>query len=204
MLLAGLTGSIGMGKSTAAAAFRAHGYAVFDADAAVHDLYDGAISKEVERAFPGTVTGDKVNRAKLSAALIANPEKFANLEAIVHPRVRAMERDFLRAQAERGAALAVLEIPLLFESDAAKLCDAVVVVSAEAAIQRARVLQRPGMTEEKFAHILSRQTADAEKRKRADFVVDSSGPVENCHAQIGQIIAKLKNRDATAYARFWA
>lgn len=203
MLVIGLTGSIGMGKSTVAAAFRKNGFAVFDADAAVHDLYDGAIANDIEIAFPGTVVDGKVDRARLSAALLSNPDKFERLEAIVHPRVRAMERAFLDETAARGAIAAVLEIPLLFESDAAHMCDVVVVVSAKPDIQRARVLERPGMTEEKLTRIISRQMSDAEKRKHADFVVETSGAVENCHAQISQIIAKLQGRTGTAYTRFW-
>ena len=203
MLIVGLTGSIGMGKSTAAARFRALGVGVFDADAEVHELYDGSLSETIESAFPGTVLHGKVDRSRLSAALLAAPEKIAKLEAIVHPRVRAAERDFLNSQFDRGAKLAVLEIPLLFETDGEKLVDVVVVVSAPAALQRARVLARPGMSEDKLQRLLQRQMPDEEKRKRADFVVDTSGTVETCEAQVDAIMKSLAARRGNAFQRHW-
>ncbi|MEQ1717787.1 MAG: dephospho-CoA kinase [Hyphomicrobium sp.] len=203
MLIVGLTGSIGMGKSTAAARFRSLGIPVFDADAEVHRLYDSGIGSEIEAAFPGTTVAGKVDRSKLSVALLKEPSRLKTLENIVHPRVRASERAFLQAEAGRGAAMAVLEIPLLFESGAAETVDAVIVVSAPAEIQRARVLARPGMSDAKLTQLLSRQMRDEEKRKRADFVVDTSGSAEACHAQVDTIVADLASRPATAYARYW-
>ena len=145
MLIVGLTGSIGMGKSTAAAHLRARGFPVFDADAEVHRLYAGGKAVElIERAFPGTTAGGVIDRAKLSAALLAQPQRFADLEAIVHPLVRDAERAFLRDAKARGIEVAVLEIPLLFETGADKLVDVSVVVSAKPEVQRERLLKRPG------------------------------------------------------------
>ena len=204
MLIIGLTGSIGMGKSTAAARFAANGIAVFDADAKVHELYAGALVPPIEAAFPGTTSRGKVDRAKLSAALLASPEKFRSLEAIVHPRVRAAERDFIRAEAAKGAPMAVLEIPLLFESGGNEAVDVVVVVSASAEVQRKRVLMRPDMTAEKLDRLLLRQMPDAEKRARADFVVDTSGSVDACNVQVDSIVANVKDRPAQALVRSWS
>ena len=204
MLVIGLTGSIGMGKSTAAARFEQNGIAVFDADTAVHQLYAGAAVHLIENAFPGTTQNGIVDRPRLLAALIAAPEGFKRLEAIVHPMVRDLERDFLHAEIQKGAAMAVLEIPLLFETGGDKLCDVTVVVSAPAQMQRERVLQRPGMTPEKLDEILARQMPDADKRARADFVVDTGGTIAESQAQIDKIIARLKERSGTAYHRYWA
>ena len=203
MLIVGLTGSIGMGKSTAADGFRKHGIAVFDADAAVHALYEGPLAAEIDNAFPGTAAAGKVDRARLSAALLVNPHRFKDLEAIVHPRVRAMERTFLHEQAAHGSKIAVLEIPLLFESGADKTVDVSVVVSASGETQRARVLTRPGMTSAKLEALLARQTQDAEKRRRADFVVDTNETVQSCHAQIDALVAKISGYAGTAFARLW-
>jgi len=203
MLIVGLTGSIGMGKSTAAARFLERGIAVFDADAEVHRLYAGPIAADIERAFPGATTDGKVDRAKLSALLLGKPEKFADLERIVHPRIRAGERRFIQAEHANGAPIAVIEVPLLFEAGGYGTVDVIVVVSANEAIQRARVLSRPGMTESKFATIRGRQLSEAEKRARADFVVETGGTVESCHSQIDAIIDKLKGRAGEAYDRYW-
>ena len=203
MLIIGLTGSIGMGKSTAAQQFRKRGIAVFDADAEVHTLYQGPLVAEIGAAFPGTVVDGKVDRARLSAALVMAPERFKALEAIVHPRVKARERDFLCDEAKRGARMAVLEIPLLIESEAHERVDVVVVVSANADAQRARVLARPGMTSEKFEELLRRQRPDWEKRILADFVVDTNGTIEMCAVQVDDIITKLEHRAGHAFARFW-
>lgn len=203
MLIIGLTGSIGMGKSTAAAHFRATCVPVFDADAAVHGLYNGPLADAIDAVFPGTVTAGKVDRAKLSTALVAAPHRFKELEAIVHPRVRALQKQFLHDQAERSEKIAVLEIPLLFEGGAAAQVDVTVVVSSDRATQRARVLARSGMTEQKFDALLSRQLDDAEKRRRADFVVDTGGSVQSCNAQIDAILLKLTKRQGSAFARFW-
>ena len=204
MLLIGLTGSIGMGKSTAANRFRTLGIAVVDADAEVHKLYKGTAVAPIEAAFPGTTGPDGVDRQKLAAELLKDPSGFKRLEAIVHPLVFAAERDLLQAEAARGAAMAVLEIPLLMESGGEKRVDVTVVVSADAAMQRQRVLARPGMTAEKFEQILSRQVPDAEKRRRADFVVDTSRTIPETEAQIDKIVETLRGRSGTAYARFWA
>lgn len=203
MLIIGLTGSIGMGKSTAAERFRHHGLPVFDADAAVHDLYRGALAGDIERAFPGTVTGGIVDRAKLSAELIAHPHRYQDLERLVHPRVRALEREFLNTAARSGAWAGVLEIPLLFETGADALVDTVVAVIASASIQRQRVLDRPGMSDSKLASILKRQTPDDEKRRRAEFVVDTSGSIPECHSQIDALLPMLKNQRGSAFERFW-
>lgn len=204
MLVIGLTGSIGMGKSTAAAHLRELGIAVFDADAAVHDLYSGAAVPLIEDAFPGTTQGGIVDRAKLLMALVASPDGFRRLEAMIHPLVRDMEREFLRTQFASGAAMAVLEIPLLFETGGDRLCDLSIVLSASPEEQRQRVLARPGMTPQKLEEILSRQMPDADKRARADFVVDTGGAISETQVQIDRIIAALKTRPATSYHRHWA
>jgi dephospho-CoA kinase len=171
VIVLGLTGSIGMGKSTTAAMFAARGVPVFDADAAVHALYAGPLAATLEAAFPGVAPDGRVDRAALARRVVGDTAAMTRLEAIVHPAVRAEERRFLAAAEAAGAPLAVLDIPLLFETGAERRVDAVIVVSAPARVQRARVLGRPGMTEEKLAAILSRQMADAEKRRRADLVV---------------------------------
>ncbi|MFN3625082.1 MAG: dephospho-CoA kinase [Hyphomicrobium sp.] len=205
MLIVGLTGSIGMGKSTAAAYLRERGLPVFDADAEVHRLYArGKVVERIERAFPGTTTQDGVDRARLSAALIAHPERLRELEAIVHPSVREAERSFLRAEARRGTQIAVLEIPLLLEVGADKLVDAVIVMSAPAEIQRERMLKRPGMTKEKLDSLIARQMPDAEKRAKADFVVDTGNGIEASQAHLDRIIAALQTWSGQAFAREWA
>ena len=206
MLIIGLTGSIGMGKSTAAKRMRALGLAVCDADAEVHALYraGGAAVAPIEAAFPGTSGPDGVDRAKLGGALLRDPTGFKRLEAIVHPLVHAAERRFLQAEAARGAAMAVLEIPLLFEGGGDKRCDVTIVVSAPPEMQRQRVLERLGMTPERLAQILARQLPDAEKRAQADFVVDSSGPIPATEAQIDKIIGGLKGRTGQAFVQHWA
>lgn len=203
MLIVGLTGSIGMGKSTAAGRFVANGIAVFDADAEVHRLYGAEAASLIEAAFPGTVANGVVERARLAEAVLGDGDAIAKLEAIVHPLVRASERDFLRAQRERGAEMAVLEIPLLFETGAERLVDVTVVISAPQNVQRERVMARPGMTVEKFERLMANQMPDAEKRARADFVVDSSGPVEETGAEIDRIIESLRDRGGDAW-RLWA
>jgi len=205
MLIVGLTGSIGMGKSTAAAHLRARGLPVFDADAEVHRIYAGGKAVErIERAFPGTTTAAGVDRARLSAAIVAHPERLRELEAIVHPLVREAERSFLRAAARQGIPVAVLEIPLLFETGADKLVDAVIVLSAPEEIQRARLGKRAGMTPEKMQSLLARQMPDAQKRARADFVVDTGGEIAASQAQLDRIIAALASWQGQAYARVWA
>jgi dephospho-CoA kinase len=197
MIVIGLTGSIGMGKSTVAQMFAEEGAPAFDSDAAVHALYapGGAAVAAVETAFPGVVREGGIDRASLSERVLADPAALKRLEQIVHPFVRAAQADFLEAQRTEGASVVVFDIPLLFESGGADLVDKVVVVSAPAEVQRARVLGRPGMTEEKFAQILARQTPDAEKRARADFVIDTSGPFENTRAQVRGVLDALREQD---------
>jgi dephospho-CoA kinase len=204
MLVVGLTGSIGMGKSAVAAHFRRHGIAVCDADAEVHRLYDGAAVPLIEAAFPGTTQSGKVDRQKLAAALLANPEAFKRLEAIVHPLVVDAERRFLREGAARGAAMAVLEIPLLLETGGEARVDVVVVCSAPPEKQRERVLQRPNMTIEKLEQMLSRQMPDAEKCARSDFVVDTGGTFADTERQVDKLVESLRGLTGTAYLRVWA
>jgi dephospho-CoA kinase len=204
MLVIGLTGSIGMGKSAIAAMFRARGIAVCDADAEVHKLYAGAAVPLIEAEFPGTTSNGKVDRAQLGTALMSDPSGFKRLEAIVHPLVQRAERDFLHAEAANGAKAAILEIPLLFETGGDKRVDLVVVVSAPPEKQRERVLARPGMTPAKLENLLSRQTSDSEKRARADFIVDTGGTMAQSQAQVDAILAALTDRAASAFAAHWA
>jgi dephospho-CoA kinase len=191
MFILGLTGSLGMGKSTTARMFAAEGVPVHDADAVVHRLYGGEAVAPIEAAFPGTTSGGKVDRAKLAARVIGDAAAMARLESIVHPLVRREETRFLAETERKGAAVALLDIPLLFETGAEKRCDAVVVVSAPSETQRARAFERPGMTEERFQAILAKQMPDAEKRKRADFIVDSGHGFETARAQVRDILAKV-------------
>jgi dephospho-CoA kinase len=188
MFIIGLTGSIGMGKSTTAAMFAEEGVPVHDADAAVHRLYAGEAVAPIETMFPGTARGGKIDRDALGRHVLNDAAAMARLEEIVHPLVRRAEERFL-ADAERGAAaVAVLDIPLLFETSGDKRSDAVVVVSAPAEVQRARAFERPGMTDSKFAAILAKQMPDAEKRRRADFVVDTSRGFDAARAQVRDIL----------------
>lgn len=175
MVILGLTGSIGMGKSTAAAAFRRLGIPVHDADAAVHRLLakGGAAVAAVGRLFPKALRDGAIDRQLLGSQVFGRPADLARLEAVLHPLVRRAALDFLRAQARQRRPLVVLDIPLLFETGGESLCDAVVVVSAPARVQRSRVLSRPGMTPERFAAILAKQVPDREKRRRADFVIET-------------------------------
>ena len=193
MLVVGLTGSIAMGKSETAAMFARLGYPVFDADAVVHRLYDsgGAVVPLIEKAFPGAVAGGKVDRARLADEVAGNPEALARLERIVHPHVRQEQQAFLDTARRAGHAFAVLDIPLLFETGRDKDVDIVVVASAPEDVQKARVLARPGMTKEKFAAILARQMPDSEKRRRADFVVDTSNGLESAFEQVRAIAGQL-------------
>ena len=191
MIVLGLTGSIGTGKSTTAAMFADLGVPVHDADRAVHDLYAGEAVAPIAAAFPGAVRDGKVDRAALSEILRQAPERFGELEAIVHPLVREREAAFLAHHREAGTPIVLLDIPLLFETGGASRVDKVVVVTCDPAIQRQRVLARPGMTEEKFDLIRARQMPDAEKRKRADFVVDSGHGLEPARLQVAEIIDTL-------------
>jgi dephospho-CoA kinase len=192
-----LTGSLGMGKSTAAKFFAEAGVPVHDSDAVVHALYEGEAVAAIEAAFPGTTAGGKVDRGKLAARVIDDKAALARLEAIVHPLVAVARDKFLAAAQARGAPVVVLDIPLLFEIGGSASCDAVVVVSAPAEVQRARALARPGMTEEKFASLVAKQMPDAEKRARADFIVDSSQSLDHARAQVHDIldtIAKMPRK----------
>jgi dephospho-CoA kinase len=189
----GLTGSIGMGKSATADLFRLLGVPVHDADATVHRLYRGRAAPLIEKAFPGTVTEGAVDRARLGAAVLDSQERMQQLEAIVHPLVREEEESFLKRVAAL-APVAVLDIPLLFETGGETRCDAVLVVTAPAAVQRDRVLARPGMTEAKFHAILARQMRDEDKRTRAHFLVDTSRGFSSAEAQVKSILACLAGR----------
>jgi dephospho-CoA kinase len=201
MLVIGLTGGMGMGKTSAAAHFKARGVDVFDADAYVHHLYEGEAVEVIEAAFPGTTHDGRVDRALLAKEVSRHPDRLRALEAIVHPMVVAAEIDFLRDQERAGAALAVLEIPLLFETGAEVRTDVTVALSAPEAVQRERVLARPGMTQEKFEALRARQLTDAERRARADYVVDSSTTLENLHAQLDRLIESLQDRDGQVMER---
>jgi dephospho-CoA kinase len=174
MIVLGLTGSVGMGKSATAKMFADEGVPVFDADAAVHRLYEGEAAPPITAAFPGVVIGGRVDRERLSRAVVGNSAAFARLEAIIHPLVRKAREEFLAAAKAEGAKVAVLDIPLLFETGGEHDVDKIVVVSAPEPVQKERVLARPGMTEAKFSAILAKQMPDSEKRKRADFVIDTS------------------------------
>jgi len=188
MLVLGLTGSIGMGKSTAARFFAEAGVPVYDADAAVHRLYAGEAVEPIGKAFPGTVSDGKVDRVKLAARVLDDPAALKQLETIVHPLVRALEIRFLAEATAAGATVVVLDIPLLFEVGGQDRVDAVVVVSAPSALQRERVLTRADMSAGKLDAILAKQTPDEEKRRRAHFVVDTSGSFDSARAQIHGIL----------------
>ncbi len=188
MFILGLTGSIGMGKSTTANFFREAGVPVHDSDAVVHRLYEGEAVGPVEAAFPGVTVDGKIDRGKLSQQLVGNPDAIRKLEAIVHPLVRAVSERFLQEQKAKGARSVVLDIPLLFETGGETRVDAVVVVSAPADVQRERVLKRPGMTAERLDALLARQMSDAEKRARAHFVVDSARSFDSARAQVHGIL----------------
>ncbi|WP_421401964.1 dephospho-CoA kinase [Agrobacterium fabrum] len=191
MIVIGLTGSIGMGKTTTAKLFAEEGVPVLDSDEVVHGLYRAEAVSLIEAAFPGTTRSGTVDRQKLGDILRQNPANFIRLEEIVHPLVRNKQEAFLAKARKDDRAFALLDIPLLYETGAEGRVDKVVVVSCAPEIQRERVLSRPGMTEEKFEMILARQMPDAEKRRRADFVVDSGNGVEAARDQVKEILQKL-------------
>ena len=193
MKIIGLTGSIGMGKSTTAEFFREEGVAVNDADRVVHDLYSGEAVALIGAAFPGSISDGVVDRKELSRQLSGNPAKFEQLEAIIHPLVREREKAFLESARLAGAQLVVLDIPLLFETGGEGRVDAIVVVSCDPEIQRQRVLARPGMTVEKFEMILARQMPDAQKRARADFIIDTGQGMDAARIQVRNVIGTLKS-----------
>jgi dephospho-CoA kinase len=191
MFVLGLTGSLGMGKSTTARFFAEAGVPVHDADAAVHRLYEGVAVKAIEMAFPGTTAGGKVDRNLLAVRVLDDAAALKRLETIVHPLVQEAERLLLAEAEARGENIAVLDIPLLFETGGDRRVDAVVVVSAPPEVQRARVLERPGMTMAKLDAILAKQMPDEEKRRRADFVVDTSQGFDTARAQVRAILAAV-------------
>lgn len=195
MIIIGLTGSIGMGKSTTAEMFQSMGIPVHSADEVVHQLYKGEAAPLIEDAFPGTAPDGVVDRGLLSKQLMAAPDGFARLEGIIHPLVRAREQAFIAQARSRGEAIVVLDIPLLFETGATGRVDVIVVVSCAPEIQKERVLARQGMTEAKFAAILARQTPDAEKRAGADYVIDTGNELDVARQQVAEIVAELKNHE---------
>src|SRR5215475_11978900 len=191
MFILGLTGSLGMGKSVTARFFAEQGVPVHDADAVVHRLYEGEAVRAIEATFPGTTAGGKVDRSRLAARVLNDPPALKRLEAIVHPLVQAAEQRLLAEAEARGEKVAVLDIPLLFETGGDERVDAVVVVTAPSEVQRARVLERPGMTAEKLDALLRKQVPDAEKRKRADFIVDTSQDFDSARAQVRAILSSV-------------
>lgn len=196
MIVIGLTGSIAMGKSETARMFAAEGIPVFDADTEVHRLYDagGAAVAPLGRLVPEAIRNGKVDRARLSAAIARDEALLPRIEAIVHPLVRARQQAFLADCRARDATIALLDIPLLFETGRDKEVDRIVVVTAPPEVQRARALARPGMTAEKLQLILARQVADAEKRRRADYLVDSSQGLEAARRQVKAILADIESK----------
>ncbi len=194
MIRIGLTGSIGMGKTTTAAIFGDYGIPVYSADDAVHRLYSGRAAPLIEEVFPGTTVAGRVDRAKLALRTVGNPEALKRLEQIVHPMVREEEAAFLRSAEEAGSRMALLDIPLLFETGGDARVDVVVVVTCDPVIQRERVMARDGMTPEKFEAILARQMPDAEKRKRADFLVDTGLGMDHARAAVARIVEILRAR----------
>ena len=204
MLVIGLTGGIGMGKSSAALHFANRCVPVFSADACVHELYEGKAAPAIEAEFPGFVRGGKVDRKLLSERVSVWPKGLKKLEEIVHPMVVEAEIEFLREQEKKGEKLAVLEIPLLFETDARDRVDVTVVVSAPRHLQWRRVMMRPGMTAAKLEHLIARQLPDTKKRALADFVVESGKTHKDMHAQIDKIIESLKDRDGRVMERLRA
>jgi dephospho-CoA kinase len=191
MFIIGLTGSVGMGKTATARFFAEEGVPVHDADAVVHRLYESDAVAAIEEAFPGTTAGGKVDREKLAVRVLGDPAALQRLEAIVHPLVQQAERQLLAEAEARDERVAVLDIPLLLETGGDRRVDAVVVVSAPAEVQYSRVLARPGMTLEKLEAILQKQIPDAEKRRRADFVVDTSAGFDAARAQVRAILAAV-------------
>jgi dephospho-CoA kinase len=191
-IIIGLTGSIGMGKSAVTAMFADEAVPIFDADAKVHELQGagGALVADIEAAFPGCTDSNGVNRQILGAAVLGNSDALARLEAIIHPAVADARSAFINAH--RNADIILFDIPLLFEKGGEGAVDVVIVVSAPADIQRARVLARPGMTQAKFEHILALQMPDAEKRKRADYVIDTHCPIDVTRGEVTKIIKKLR------------
>ncbi|SDT28178.1 dephospho-CoA kinase [Bradyrhizobium canariense] len=197
MIILGLTGSIGMGKSTTAKLFADAGVPVYDADATVHMIYEGEAAPAIEAAFPGTTVNGRVDRAKLSAQVVHDAQAMKRLEQVVHPMLRSHHQKFLDEAEQSGAPVAVVDVPLLFETGGEKRVDAVVVVTTSPQVQRERILARDNMTAEKLDYILARQLPDAEKRQRADFIVDTSHGLDPVRARIRDILdeaAKMPRR----------
>ena len=188
MIILGLTGSIGMGKSTTAKLFAEAGVPVYDADAAVHRLYEGEAAAAIEEAFPGTIVEGKVDRARLSSRVVHDPAAMKRLEGIVHPMLGASRQRFLDDAERSGARVAVVDVPLLYETGGEKRVDAVVVVTTTPEVQRERILARENMSSEKLDAILARQLPDSEKRARADFIVDTSHGLDPVRARIRDIL----------------
>jgi dephospho-CoA kinase len=195
MIILGLTGSIGMGKSTTARMFADAGVPVHDSDEAVHRLYSSTAAPLVEAAFPGTVRDGTVDRAQLAGRVLGKPEALARLEAVVHPLVRADADAFVARHRAAGAPLIVLDIPLLFETGGRSRVDKVAVVTADPATQRSRVLERPGMSEAKFAAVLAKQVPDGLKRRQADYVIDTGLGMDSARKAVGAIIAELSGEN---------
>lgn len=194
MIVLGLTGSVGMGKSTTAKMFVEEGVPVFDADAAVHALYEGEAVPLIESAFPGTTANGRVDRDRLSAKVVGDKTALAKLEAVIHPLVQKARKSFLEQAERSGAKVAVLDIPLLFETGGDRRIEKVVVVTAPSELQKKRVFERPGMTEEKFAAMLARQLPDSEKRARADFLIDTSRGFKAAREDVRTILRKLSKQ----------
>ena len=191
MIRAGLTGSIGMGKSTTADLFREEGVPVYDADAAVHELYRGEAVPLIEKAFPGTTENGVVNRQKLGERVLGRADELKKLESLIHPLVHAKERAFLDKCEKDNVPLVLLDIPLLFETGGESRVDVIIVVTADAREQRRRVLARPEMTKEKFENILARQLPDSEKRRRANYIIDTNHGIESAKVQVKEIISAI-------------
>jgi dephospho-CoA kinase len=193
MIVVGLTGAIATGKSEISKRFMHHGIPVFDADASVHALYrQPDVVAEIAARFPGSLSEGKVDRAKLSTHLVNVPEDFPDLEAIVHPKVRAAMMEFLETQRAANAVIAVVDVPLLLETGSRGLVDVIVVVGSDPVIQRVRALQRPGMTEDKLSAILARQLVQSKRAAQADYIVENSGSLNELHAKIDQLVYDLR------------
>lgn len=200
MIVVGLTGSIAAGKSTLANMFRELGAPVFDADAAVHELYRGAFAIEVETAFPGVTSDGRVDRERLSKFVVGDAEAMRRLESIVHPAVAALRRKFRDRARHSGARVAILDVPLLFETGGNGNVDVVLTVSARPEIQRARALARPGASAERFEALLARQTPDVEKRRGAHFVIDTSGSITDSRRQAEDFLRALAGAEGDGHA----
>lgn len=199
MLIIGLTGSIAMGKSTVAKMLLDSGIPMISADQIVHDLYENEAVPLIEQAFPGSTENNQVDREKLLKNLLKDEDGFKKLESLIHPLVRQKEWEFIKEHKDKGADLVAIEIPLLFETGAEKLMDSVLLASAPAEVQKQRVMARSGMTQEKFKTLLDKQMPDSEKRKKADFIVDTSCSLEETEEQLKEIIVSLKNNQPKAY-----